>query len=162
MHLTLRGQSQCRSAWWLSFITETNRIHLVLFGIQDRTFGPYWQPIIGPSSQLCARMAVVVRGDATLHARSGHSQGGPAVLSAPWGGPGFFGFWQSPHCIVGAVVSGCVCAFTASAALSGTLAFLGGLSTFLCIPTREVHSLEGIGSVCAARPNIVVSKVARV
>jgi hypothetical protein len=28
-------------------ITEANRMHLVLFGMQNRTIGPYWQPLIG-------------------------------------------------------------------------------------------------------------------
>jgi hypothetical protein len=32
--------------------TETNGIPLVLFGVQNRTFGPIWQPIIGLIFQL--------------------------------------------------------------------------------------------------------------
>jgi hypothetical protein len=32
-------------------ITATNRIHLVLFGMQNRTFGPIWQPLIRSAFQ---------------------------------------------------------------------------------------------------------------
>jgi hypothetical protein len=32
-------------------ITETDRMEVVLIGMQNRTFGPYWQPIIGSSLQ---------------------------------------------------------------------------------------------------------------
>jgi hypothetical protein len=40
------GQSQT------ACITQTNRVHLVPFGMQSRTFGPCWQPIIGCYLQL--------------------------------------------------------------------------------------------------------------
>jgi hypothetical protein len=32
---------------------ESSRIHLVLFGMQNRTFGPILQPLIGFSFHLC-------------------------------------------------------------------------------------------------------------
>jgi ABC-type iron transport system FetAB ATPase subunit len=31
----------------------STRMHLVLFGMQNRTFGPYWQPSAGSSIQQC-------------------------------------------------------------------------------------------------------------
>jgi hypothetical protein len=34
-----------------ALVTETNRMHLVLFGMQNRTIGPYWQPFIKCSFQ---------------------------------------------------------------------------------------------------------------
>jgi hypothetical protein len=33
--------------------TETNGVHLVLFGMQNSTFVPVWQPLIGSSFHTC-------------------------------------------------------------------------------------------------------------
>jgi hypothetical protein len=60
-------------------ISGTNMIHLVLFGIQNRTFDPFWQPIIGSSFHLCAAVLLV---QAALAALRGAGEGHEACLTA--------------------------------------------------------------------------------
>jgi hypothetical protein len=43
----------CFRASQQDLITETKRMHLVLFGMQNRTFLPYWQQLVGSPFQYC-------------------------------------------------------------------------------------------------------------
>jgi hypothetical protein len=50
-----------------SSITETNMIQLVLFGIQNRTLHPIWQPMIGSSFRYCRASLLWDRCPRQLH-----------------------------------------------------------------------------------------------
>jgi hypothetical protein len=61
-------------------ITETNRIHSVLIGMQNRTFVPMWQPLIGSSFHLWEGGSTRARRSAGSAAQSRRRRGRQPML----------------------------------------------------------------------------------